>query len=147
MCNTHKTGDMEVNITKDMMMDALPHLMAAERHLEALRFFVVNKDRLSLDARVPMYLNHLVREVSALQQMFYDNEEFTELYARTLAEVSKDREYHFALTKDNDGKFYFDTHGLLPLEQVQRHMLLTGGINDATITVSGPEYSRKESAG
>jgi homoaconitase/3-isopropylmalate dehydratase large subunit len=133
-----------VNITKDIMMDAAPHIMAAERHLEALRYFVVNKDRLSLDARVPMYLNMLIREISAMQQMFYDQQEFFELFARTLAEVSKDREYHFAVTKDNDGKMYFDTHGLLPLEQVQRHMLLTGGIYDATITVSGPEYTRSE---
>jgi len=144
MCNTHKTGDVVVNITKDMMMDAAPHIMAAERHLEALRYFIVNRDRLSLDARVPMYLNMLVREVSALQQMFYDQQEFSELYARTLAEVSKERGYHFAITKDNDGKMYFDTHGLLPLEMVQRHMLLTGGINDATITVSGPDYTRSE---
>ena len=133
-----------MEITKKTMEDALPYIMAAERQLETLRFFVANKDRLSLDARVPVYFNRLVHAVSAMQQLFYDKEEFSELYARTLAEVSKDREYHFAITKDHDGNIYFDTHGLLPLEQVQHHMLLTGGINDATITVSGPEYTRSK---
>src|SRR4029079_14623734 len=95
LCVSHKTGDREVEITKATMEEALPHIMAAERQLETLRFFVANKDRLSLDARGPVYFNHLVRAVSAMQQLFYDREEFSELYARTLAEVSKDREYHF----------------------------------------------------
>jgi hypothetical protein len=131
-----------VEITKEIMEQALPHIEQAERQLEALRYFVKNKDRLSLDVRVPMYFNRLVRAVSAMQGLFYNEEEFGELYARTLAEVSKDREYHFCTTKDSDGNVFFDTHGLLPLEQVQSHMLLTGGVNEATVTVSGEKFSR-----
>ena len=126
------------------MERALPHILAAERQLEMLRYYVTNKDRLSLDARVPMCFNRVIHSLSALQRMFYDEEEFQELYAATIAEVSKDREYNLFYTKDNDGNMYFDTHALLPLEKVQEHMLLTGGVNEATISISDKEFDRDE---
>ena len=133
-----------MEITKEIMQQSLTHIMDAERQLETLRFYVVNKDRLSLDGRVPACFNRLVRAVSAMQQLFYNDDEMVELFSRTIAEVSKDREYHFTTTKDHDGNTYFDIHGLLPLEQVQSHMLLTGGIYEATITVQGSEYARSD---
>jgi hypothetical protein len=131
-----------MEISKATMENALPHIEAAERQLEALRFFVANKDRLSLDVRVPLYFNNLVRAVAKMQELFYDDQEFVEMMAQTIAEISKDREYHFTTTKDHDGNIYFDVHGLLPLEKVQSHMLLTGGINEATLTVQGSSFTR-----
>jgi len=131
-----------MEITKATMENALPHIEAAERQLEILKYFVTNKDRLSLDIRVPVYFNNLVRAVVKMQELFYDQQEFVELFAQTVGEVSKDREYHFTTTKDHDGNIYFDIHGLLPLEKVQSHMLLTGGVNEATVTVSGSSFTR-----
>lgn len=132
-----------MKITKEIMEAAAPHLDNAERHIETLQYFVRNKDRLTLDARVPIYFAELIREMSALQQLFYNEQEFHELYYRTIATVSKDREYRLHTTKDNEGKQYFQIEGLLPLEQVQRHMLLTGGVNEATVEVPRSEYSRE----
>lgn len=131
-----------MQITKEIMNEAAPHLYDAERQIETLQYFVRNRDRLSLDARVPFCLKRLVTAVAELQRLFYDKEEMTELFATTLAEVSKDREYHFHETADKDGNILFDVHALLPLEMVQQHMLLTGGKDETVITVSEPEYAR-----
>ena len=134
-----------MEITKETMMEALPFIQEARRHLDTLEFFVANKDRLSLDVRVPAYYSKLVYSISELQKLFFDHTGIEELFARTLAEVSKDRVYQFDITKDHDGNIYFDVHGLLPLERVQAYMLLTGGEDEAaTITVSGPDFTRSK---
>ena len=133
-----------MEITKEAMREALPHIQEARRHLDTLEFFVSNKDRLSLDIRVPAYFNKLVRSLSELQKLFFDDTDIEELFARTLAEISKDRVYQFDITKDYDGKAFFDVHGLLPLDKVQACMLLTGGEDEATITVSRSDFTRSK---
>lgn len=135
-----------MHITKEIMMDAASHLLEAERQIETMKYFVANKDRLSLDGRIPVAFSKLVYAVSALQQLFYNEEELHELFYKTIAEVSKDREYKIHTTKDNEGKQYFDFQGLLPLDTVKVHMILTGENNAPTIEVPKAAYSRTEPA-
>lgn len=136
-----------MEITKATMEAAAPHLYEAGRHIDTLRYFVRNKDRLSLDSRVPMYFQALVKEVCELQKLFYNEQEFHELFYKTIAEMSKDRVYEIHTTKDNDGKQYFNYEGLLPLDMVQAHMLLTGGSHERTVEVPRSEFHRQEEAG
>src|SRR4051812_35283086 len=95
-------------IDKKSMQDAAPHIERAARCLDMLKYFVVNKHKLSLDKRVPVYYNQLIESVLALQGILLTDTEYTERVARSIAKVSETREYSYNVVQNNKGETFYD---------------------------------------
>lgn len=117
-------------LEKSNMREALPHIERAHRCLEMLAHFAENKERLSLQKRVPTYYNELVESVIALQSILLTDIEYTTRVGHGIATVSQKREYSYNVTLNNDGAVFYSLEAMLPLREMKKNVLFSGKYDD-----------------
>lgn len=113
-------------VDKANMKKAAPHIERAHRSLEMLRYFVENKDNLSLRKRVPNYLDTLFDSVIELQHILLTDNEYTERVGHGIAHVSRNRELAYSVTTNNSGDVFYAIDAMLPLKDMKSNVLFSG---------------------
>jgi hypothetical protein len=116
-------------VDKAHMREAAPHIERAHRCLDMLGWLAVNKDKLSLDKRVPNYFNILIDEILTLQDILLTDNEYTERVAFGLEYVSRTRELAYSVTRNNDGETFYSIDGMLPHKEMKRNVLFSGRVH------------------
>jgi hypothetical protein len=105
------------------MRDAAPHIDKAMHALDMLRYFVENKDKLSLRKRVPLYYDTLIASVLELQKVLLTDNEYTENVTLGIAEISASREYSYNITQNNQGDIFYSLDAMLPLRAMKEQVV------------------------